>query len=114
MSHFYFYFATYSYAHGPISATEIDGMVKPVLHHYWSKVPNSLTLQSGEDTLTKVFVTSLSIEQEDAWNNFKLAIDMSAEELLSTHKKVCLGKRISYRLCFTVFQCVYKFNAMLA
>ena len=81
-------FVIYSYTYGPTIATEIDGMVKPELHHYWSKVPNSLTLKSGENILTKVFVTSLSIDQEHAWNNFEMAMNMSAEDLLSTHKQV--------------------------
>ena len=63
-------------------------MPKTELHHYWTIVPTTLTLNSGQDRFTKVFVTSLSIDQADAWRKFDMAVNMSAEELLSSHKQV--------------------------
>ena len=78
----------FSYAHGHIVATELDGMPKTDLHHYWTKVPVNLNLKSGEDSLTKAFVTSLSIAQTDAWRNFDMALKMSPNMLLSDHVTV--------------------------
>ena len=82
----------FSYAHGHIVATELDGMPKTELHHYWTKVPKTLNLKSGEDSLTKAFVTSLSIAQTDAWRNFDMALKMSPKMLLSEHVTVGISE----------------------
>ena len=49
-------------------------MPKTELHHYWTKVPNTLTLNYDQNVTSKLFVTSLSTNQTDAFKYFKLAM----------------------------------------
>ena len=49
-------------------------MPKTELHHYWTKVPNTMTLNFDQNVTNKLFVTSLSTNQTDAFKYFKLAM----------------------------------------
>ncbi len=63
----------------------------PVIHHYWSKIPETVTLAADEEEGTWTFLTSISIDQSDAESEFEAARDAGGSVLLDENVEVTTG-----------------------
>ena len=75
------------YTYGSIKEPETDTSGYPTIHQYWSKVPDTLVLEEGEEVATWYFITSLSINEEEAKEGYQQAVD-SREQLRQEHADV--------------------------
>lgn len=52
---------------------------------YWTPMPDTLTLQAGQDTRREIYLISLDNEESVAQQNFDATASMSGDELLFSH-----------------------------
>ncbi|XP_070563897.1 LOW QUALITY PROTEIN: protein-glucosylgalactosylhydroxylysine glucosidase-like [Ptychodera flava] len=57
------------------------------IHIYWTEVPDSLTLENGQDSKTWTFISSISTDRTDALEAYKEGLDLAQQEdqLLNSH-----------------------------
>lgn len=82
------YVVNYRYQYGPIVQPETNTSGWTTIHHYWTHVPDTLSLESSQGSQTFKFVTSIHTEKTKARLGYTTALAMSAQELYWMHSKV--------------------------
>jgi hypothetical protein len=76
------------YTTGPIKETETDDSERVTIHMYWDNIADYVTLVDGQETRTWQFLTSLSIDNNDALSQLENARNLSTGDLRNTHEQV--------------------------
>ncbi|XP_048733983.2 protein-glucosylgalactosylhydroxylysine glucosidase-like isoform X1 [Ostrea edulis] len=79
------------YRYGPIRQPETNTSILTSIHHFWTLVPASLSLNSSQESQTFKFVTSIHTNKTESSRRFTTALSISSDELYWLHCKTWQG-----------------------
>ncbi|XP_061165726.1 protein-glucosylgalactosylhydroxylysine glucosidase-like [Saccostrea echinata] len=79
------------YQFGQIVQSETNSSALTSIHHYWTQVPDSLSLTSLQTSKTFKFVTSIHTNKTEASLRYTTALAMSSDQLYWLHSKEWQG-----------------------